>query len=341
MEPHNRKYFIQQYSGQEYQHGGIGYTDAERIFAEEGYEPVLFPCQDNFSLLAKLKRLLYLFRMINTIKKRSVIIFIFPVYARMNRLLLKFLTRKGATPVCFIGDINGLKDGNDELLKKEISFFRRFENFIVHNENMKQWLEKQVPGCKATVIDFFDFLAEPAAQAGVLSSHIVFAGNLEKSGFLEKLSLLSERSPSLFFHLYGHSRTQLIMQQKNVKWEGAGSPYELPGQLKGSFGLVWDGDGIDKPSGSLGDYMHYISHHKLSLYIISGLPVIVPAMAGSATLVNKYKIGFTVNSLFEVEEKINRLSPGEYRQMQENMKPLAARISRGEGLKDALKANHK
>ena len=51
---------------------------------------------------------------------------------------------------------------------------------------------------------------------------------------------------------------------------------------KGSFGLIWEGDSIEKPSGSLGRYIQYISHHKLSLYILAKLPIIVAASAATA-----------------------------------------------------------
>jgi hypothetical protein len=332
----SHKYFIQQYSHEEYQHGGIGYTDAERILKNRGYLPIQFPHQDKFSIGAKLSRFSYLFRTWLSIKKGSVVVFIFPVYAKMNRWLLKLLAKKGVKAVCFIGDINGLKDGDSGVLNNEIAFFRRFHYFIVHNDSMKEWIGQQVPGCIASPIGFFDFLVPPVTRLSSLSTQITFAGNLEKSGFLEKLHRLTEGSPSLHFHLYGPGRSQLIIQQKNVKWEGVARPYDLPGRLKGSFGLLWDGEEIDRPAGSLGDYMQYISHHKLSLYILSKLPLIVPATAASAALITRHGIGFTINSLYEIEEKIRAVSEDEYRQMQENMQQLAEKISKGHCLSVAL-----
>ena len=82
--------------------------------------------------------------------------------------------------------------------------------------------------------------------------------------------------------------------------------------------------------------MQYISHHKLSLYILSGLPLIVPAIAGSAMLVEKYKIGITIRSLYELEDKIKNITDGEYQQMKKNMQPLAEKKSAGGCIKEAL-----
>jgi len=134
----------------------------------------------------------------------------------------------------------------------------------------------------------------------------------------------------------GPGITQKMIKQRCVFFKGIFSPYDLPSQIEGSFGLVWDGDSIDGPGGSLGHYMQYISHHKLSLYILSGLPLIVPSFAGSASLIEKYKIGFTISTLHELSEKIEGLAYDQYQEMIRNMKPLAEKISRGQCLVDAL-----
>lgn len=328
-----KKYFIQQYLQEEYLHGGVGGTDAERILLAKGFEPVFFPFHHEFSLRAKISRFWFLIKTFFAIKKGDVVVFLFPVYANMNRLLLKWLRQKDTRLICYIADINGLKDGNDELLKEEIEFFRQFSYFIVHNDKMKEWVHARVSAhCKTASVEFFDFLTKPVNRQPGISHDIAFAGNLAKSSFLRDLHLLEANGPSLHFHLYGAGQDAEVLAQGNVTYHGTEKPYELPGKLEGSFGLLWDGDNIDKPGGALGNYMRYISHHKLSLYIISGLPVIVPAFAASAPLIEKYEIGFAINSLFEIEERIKKLSPEMYRKMQLNMQPLAEKISRGECL---------
>lgn len=336
MEKERKKYFIQQYSHQQYMHGGIGYVDAEKIIQAEGYEAICFPHQDDFSFRAKMNRLVYLFRIFFAIKKNSEIVFLYPVYATMNRVLLGLLSLKRVKRICFITDINGIKDGDSKQLEKDIRFFKKYQYFIVHNEKMRQWLDTVVPQNTSVSIDFFDFLVNKMAVVSNFSFDIVFAGNLEKSVFLEKLYLLQDRCPGIHFYLYGPGQTEAMSEQKNASWEGVENPYELPSKLKGGFGLLWDGDSIDKPGGSLGHYMQYISHHKLSLYIISRLPVIVPASTAAAMLIDKYKIGIAVNSLYELEEELKTITPSRYQQMQINMSRLAQQISTGGCLKAAL-----
>ena len=108
-------------------------------------------------------------------------------------------------------------------------------------------------------------------------------------------------------NVYGEGITSRMLSQKITRYKAVVEPALLPATIEGSFGLVWDGDSIYGMNGSLGNYMQYISHHKLSLYILAGLPIIVSCSAGSAPLVKRYKIGFCVSSLLEINNKINRM----------------------------------
>jgi hypothetical protein len=329
-----KRYVIKQYSQLEYLHGGIGYVDAERILINEGFEKIEFPRHDSFTPVAKLDRLRYLMRQSLSIKRDSIVIFLFPVYSKAVKVLIRQLVKKGVRCICFLADINGIKDGDEKGLAEEISFLKLFQYFIVHNAGMKAWLNSKVPGNVAEEINFFDFLAQPLTTLRPFSNEIVFAGNLAKSPFLGKLHLLKDTP--LLFNVYGPGGPSALTDQENVSWHGSFHPYQLPSKLHGSFGLLWDDACIDKPCGHYGAYMPYISHHKLSLYILSRLPLIVPAIAGSAPLVKKYGIGFAINSLYEIPQKIKSLTEAEFIQMQENMKSLADEISQGERLKGAI-----
>jgi hypothetical protein len=331
------KFFLQQYSFDEFFHGGIGYADAEKILQTNGFVPFKFPYHNSFSIWAKISRAAYFLKSYFKIKNGNTLVFIFPVFANMHRLLLRLLySRKGLRVICFVADIDGIKDGDASLLIEEIHELKRYKYFIVHNDSMKQWLQNHLPGVEISGIEFFDFLTSPFEGYRERAKQVVFAGNLEKSTFLESLYLLNRECPSLHFNLYGPGCTGKMSSQGNVSYKGVVEPYKLPATIEGSFGLVWDGDFIERAGGSLGEYMCYISHHKLSLYILAGLPLIVPAMAASSSLVMKYKIGVTISSLHEIDEAIEKISGDDYRQMRENMKPLAQKISKGKCLINAI-----
>lgn len=325
-----RCFFIQENKPETIFHGSVGNMDAEQVFLANGLEPVRFPFHYNFSLWAKLGRLAYLFKFFFTLPRGAVVFFQHPMYAGMNKLLIKLLRyRKSITIVCFIADINGLKHGDEAVLQQEIKQFRQYRYFILHNQAMQQWLRKQVPEHEAALIEFFDFLTTPSDVKREPAMSIAFAGNLEKSPFLEKMDAVASRCPSISFNLYGPHVTPAMQAFPNVRYKGVVEPYSLPQVLEGAFGLVWDGEGVAEPEGSMGHYMQYISHHKTSLYILCRMPLIVYEEAGTAGLIKRYGIGFTIRSLFEIEEKLKALSATEYRQMCDNTVALAKKISTG------------
>lgn len=331
------RYFVQEHLDRTVYHGGIGNVDAEKIFLQKGFSPLRFPAHYDFSITGKFRRFFYLAKTVLGLPRNAVVYFQFPLYARMDGWLIRLLGfRKSVRIVCFLTDIDGIKDGDSSLLRREIRQLRRYACFIVHNEVMKQWLLSKTNPAVVETIDFFDFLSSPARLQRQKSYEIAFAGNLEKSGFLHSLSKLNETAPGLIFNVYGQHPSAALLQQHNVSYRGFLPPYQLPEVLEGAFGLVWDGDAIEAPAGSLGDYMRYISPHKLSLYIMSGMPLIVCSQAAAALLVKKYKIGFGVESLEDLQNAIAEISEENYRQMAENTKQLAKAISAGQMLGHAI-----
>lgn len=253
--PAAKKYFIQEHLHRETFHGGICNIDAEKIFLSLGYKAIQFPGTHDFSIRSKWKRSLYLIRLFFTISSRDLVVFQFPLYAKIHELLLRMLHIKGVPIICFISDIEGLRDGNKELLEKEKKAFRRFKLFIVHNERMRQWLQPIVPGAAISQLLFFDYLTTPAHQHRTKDTRIVFAGNLQKSPFIYKLGQLKTNSPQLLFYIYGAGHGEKNSFPENVTYKGVLPPYELVTQIQGSFGLVWDGPGIESCTGNYGSYL--------------------------------------------------------------------------------------
>jgi len=260
--------------------------------------------------------------------ERGVVItqYPFPYNKLFNRLLYKFLDKNDK--VLFIHDIPSIQFGKPSEIKKEMDFINSSKLLIVHNQKMEDLLCSYGINVKCLKLGLFDYLLEktPNQKEYYFGNDIVFAGNLAKSKFLEKLP---DSGLQLNFNLYGIGLAETLKQEECIHWKGSYDVNEIPYKLAGSFGLIWDGDSLETCTGHFGEYQKYNNPHKLSLYIVAGLPVIVWSKAAVAELVKKYQIGFTVDSLFDCKRIIDNLTDKDYNRYKSNIKELQEKVING------------
>ena len=331
-----KKYFIDAHSQKQVVHGGICNLDIQKVLLEQGFEAIESPFFYDFSLRAKWGRFLYMLKMWWSIPPGSVVFFQFPMTARMQRSLLWLIsTRKRIDIICFVADIDGMRTGNETLYKKELKTLNRYRYFIVHNPSMQGWLNRVLPGKQSTILEFFDYFPVPSNHNPGRTNTVVFAGNLHKSTFVQQLQNWHRANPNTRLHIYGEG-WEPTGTLHNVDWKGVFQPYEIPGKITGSWGLVWDGTKADQLSGSMGTYLMVNTPHKLSLYIVCHLPIIAPEGSAAAALIQQYGIGITINNLMEIEQKINTISDPEYETMMNNCRKLAGEIKGGKFMATAI-----
>ena len=161
------------------------------------------------------------------------------------------------------------------------------------------------------------------------------AGNLDtkKCAYIKELSELK----GVEVQLYGPNFDPAMKEVAHIHYGGSFSPDEIPSKLTSGFGLVWDGTSIDGCQGDAGQYLRYNNPHKLSLYLSSGLPVVIWSGAAEAEFVKKYNVGITVDSLMKLPDQMSQLTEGDYNIMRENTKTLAQKLKRGYYAERALK----
>lgn len=250
----------------------------------------------------------------------------FPYNKLFNKMLTDFLTNQKS--VLIVHDIPSIQFGNKINIQKEIDFMNNCDLLIVHNQRMEDLLQSYGVQTKCIKLQLFDYLINkaPTQKDYLLGHDIVFAGNLGKSNFLEKVP---GSNLQLNFNLYGIGLNTRLKKEQYIHWLGSYGTNEIPYKLKGSFGLIWDGESLDTCTGHFGEYQKYNNPHKLSLYIVAGLPVIVWSKAAVADLVTKFKIGFTVDSLFECKKIIDKLTDADYALYKENIKKLQSKVIKG------------
>ncbi len=308
-------YTVKQYNA------GIVRNDNERILAAEGFTPLTFRYTKEGSVPVKLRRILTVFQLAFLVKNNSLVLFHFPLLANAYKWLLQILKWRGITTAALVIDIDGIRDNDEMLLQAEIKLLQQFTCIIAHNPAMKILLEKYLPGAKIFSIDLFDYPFPGKPVQRQLSNTICFAGNVSKA----KFAYLLHQVPGCVFTVYGLGYDAPLNMPGGFIYKGVLAPDVLPAALEGSFGLVWDGDSIEKCD----DYLRYNNPHKLSLYLVAGLPVIVWKDSAAAGMVEKNQIGITISSIEEIPAKINAITAAEYEAMQLRVLLVGEQISKG------------
>ena len=324
-----KQYYVEEAFNETTYTAGVVRQDNEQILRGEGFSPVSFGFKNSKSVFGKCRRLLQAVRIAVRLQKNDLVVFHFPIQAGIYKFLQYLLKIRGIKTIALIIDIDGIRDNNPDLLKKEIALLKRFKYIVAHNEAMKKNLLQLLPGAKIFCIGLFDYPTDSIAGIRTLSNPICIAANFFKAGYALHLHQLS----GLTFNLYGKGyHPGSVKENGNTFYKGVVSPNNLPSKLQGSFGLIWDGDQLE----TCDQYLKINNPHKCSLYLCAGLPVICWEESALAPFIIKNNIGFTINSLWEIEQKIKAITVQHYQVMQKNTFVIGKKIGEGYYLKNVM-----
>ena len=235
---------------------------------------------------------------------------------------IRFLQKRGVKVVLLIHDLEILrwkKKKNATIAEKlrfdieEKTVLLAADGIIAHNEKMKVLLtELGIDSNKIVCLGIFDYLIPEfnKRSAGLRrcrkTGPVLIAGNLAR----HKAGYIYDLPSDVPFELFG---TNFVgSETDNITYRGSQVPEELPFLLEGSFGLVWDGDSIATCSGVYGEYLSFNNPHKTSLFLASGIPVIIWDKAALADFVRENRCGITVSSLEEIRQAVESMTDDEY-----------------------------
>lgn len=268
------------------------------------------------------------------IPKGSVLLIQFPSYhfeLNRNRVLKSLKFKKKVKFVFLIHDLNILR-GEKEDPKYDL-MLELADKIIVHNYRMQQYLiEKGISASKLINLQIFDYLCKIDKSKQIkYKKKIIIAGNLDinKSGYLRYLNKIPVN-----FDLFGPNFT--LSNISNVSYEGSYTADKIMSKLAYGYGLIWDGNEINTCSGNYGNYLMYNDPHKLSLYIVSGIPIIIWKKAAEAKFVLDNNIGIAIDSLNDLPNVIERTTRDDYYRYCQNIKKVAYNLSHGKYTEFAL-----
>ena len=253
-----------------------------------------------------------------------------------HNIIRKRVVKKKCKLFLFVHDINEIRDPS--WVKQNKSFNQLLnvaDKIISHNANMTKYLlGKGLSRDKIVDLEVFDYLIEDYKSLTHYSKCVYIAGNLdqEKSHYLSELFKLKK----VKFELYGPNYN--IQAADNIHYNGIVKSSELPNLLNRGFGLVWDGDTIETCKGPFGEYLRYNNPHKLSLYLASGIPVIIWGKAAEAKFVQENNLGIVVDSLYELEATLEKIDEDKYKLIIESVDSMREKICTGYFASKAISA---
>lgn len=308
--------------------------DATRTLKAAGYETVtmFYPSAKN-PREASRKRAMMLMRLyFSKLLGAKEVIFQYP--SMLPVWYLKFLKYQGIKVTLLIHDLDRLRQGYETLSHLEKGTLSSVSRLIVHTPYMRDYLLGQGIGTHMDVLYLFDYYTDSAVfKSPSEYNSIVFCGNLGKSGFLKAFDEKDWRVPT---YLYGVG-AKTTYDNPNVHYKGVFQADD-PSDVDGAWGLVWDGpDTATCFTSSVGRYLSYNTSHKLSLYIVTGKPVIVWSGCALAQWITDNGLGIAIDSLSEIPTHMSVMSEDKYDSYCTNIAKKRFELSNGNFLHKVLK----
>lgn len=298
----------------------------------------------------KLKKLIWIIfhctrgwrRFSKCIDDNSVVIYQHPFKGNVvaEKYIPRLQKRKNVRFIALIHDLESLRGGIAGVIKNrsyihehnDNDFLKLFDIVICHNNAMKGYLvSRGFDERKLVTLELFDYLTDYSRepQSFTVPPTVVIAGNLApgKCEYIYKIKE-NNKNKNLPVNLYGINYDE----NKNLYgmcYKGVYAPEELISKLEGHFGLVWDGLSTDTCSGNTGEYLKYNNPHKLSLYLVSNLPVIVWSEAAIASFVEKNQVGIVVDNIEELDRVLSQVTEDTYTMYIEHTKSVSQKLRNG------------
>lgn len=258
----------------------------------------------------------------------------YPFYmGRFAKLVFqKRLNRFEGKKVAIIHDIPTLRvHSSKRKIREEIEFLNVFDFLVAHSTQMVNWLVENGYRGKHMVLGPFDYKNDFNFVNNTINSNekiiVSFAGNLGKSSFLSRL-----RPQEYQLNLYGINFTESYCNA-NTKYFGSFPADVLPKEIKGHFGLVWDGESTDESD----EYTRYNSPHKASLYLSMGMPIIVWGQSALADFVKKNQCGIVIDNLDSLDDVFQAMNSVKYSILSKSARKVGEKLRTGYYITRALK----
>lgn len=339
----NRYYISRNYKSL-FNAAGKAKTDCESILNDNGFKNLGFK-QSSIpnSALGTIKNFLGITLALIRLPYKSILCTQYP-NNKFRKYILFVAKLKKNKIITIVHDVRSLK-GRTKDIKKELSKIITTDVIIVHNEAMKNWFIEQDTTIPIIVLEIFDYLSDnkPSQNDSNFDTtifNIAYAGGLNqgKNGYIYNLDTLKLQKINMKLYGIGFEPDKLKVKEQDsiIDYQGAFPSDVVAHKIVGSFGLVWDGMSTETCSGKFGEYLKFNNPHKTSLYLLSGLPIIIWDKAAIAPFIVKNNVGIAISDLKNLDNELNKISKDNYIKMKENVIEMQAKLMAGQFLNTAI-----
>ncbi|WP_241627459.1 hypothetical protein [Rosenbergiella epipactidis] len=262
-------------------------------------------------------------------------------YGFENLLIRKLISLPDVKVSLLLWDvISWLFDDSDRDFTRDNEFqlMNQCQLIISPNEKMTNRLVED-GGVKTKIISMglSDYYCKtPPCFKKEFRKELTFVGTLEKTDF-------SNYHGNFLINLIGNPKdlTEEEKNQKNLKVVGALDNSKIPSYLNAGFGLVsyQNKNKIIEKSyfGGAERYGQFNNPLKLSLYLSSGLPVVVDRYSPHAERIEKEGLGLVISELNDIDEVLGCIDNLQYNTMTDNVWNYSIKLRSGFFSKNILR----
>ncbi|GFH40951.1 hypothetical protein [Pseudolactococcus insecticola] len=234
------------------------------------------------------------------VKRGDLVLHQYPTWnsKRYEEMFFQETSFKGATMGAYIQQIPALANpATAENFPLELLF--RYHFIVAHTEKMRKKLRELGYDKPIFVSDFADYVHDFPVQDKKFLRQVIYYGNIgKKTKFLNW-------SNTTTLKVLGPNHSD-VASSDSVKFTANPSLEVLPTYLNGGFGF------LERDSRKTDDYAVLSFHDKLSLFLSSGLPVVVYDDFAYADFIVAHKLGFAISNINEIDAKMSQIDETAY-----------------------------
>lgn len=260
--------------------------------------------------------------LLSSVSENSLIVAQMPSWCGIafDEIFLEKLKQRSENLVIFVHDFVPLMFVNNRyLMKRYLKAYNSADVVILPSEKMAEILRKEGLHAPVMIQEVWDHVSSiEDIGRSTFEKRLKFAGNITRFPFVKNWD------GALPLEVFSHS---LPSERPNLTFRGWMQGDGLLRELnQGGFGLVWS-ENIDNQDER--EYSEMNASFKFSTYLAAGLPLFVNQGIAKQAFVEKYGIGFVVESLDEAVSIIEQMTKEEYEEIQGRVHKISELLREG------------